>query len=65
MQRMILGALVMVLGAGGCSTYMVAAPSVQGKAYVVRDGASLWNCDATSGTPTCYQAKRQFTPQTK
>ena len=58
-----LGALAAV--SGGC-TYLSATPSVQGKAYVIRNeyvSSSFWNCDATSGEPVCYQTRKQFTKQ--
>ena len=58
-----LGALFAV--SGGC-TYLSATPSVQGKAYIMRNemaGSSFWNCDATGGEPVCYQTKKQFTQQ--
>ena len=45
------------LGSSGC-TYLTAVRSVQGKAYVAKltpFGGSFWNCDATSGEPTCYK----------
>lgn len=57
--------LAMLLGsvtASGCM-YVGVTPSVAGRAYVIKkEGgyigkSSLWNCDATSGTPTCYQVK--------
>jgi hypothetical protein len=41
--------------------YTVAAPAVQGRAYVIRNefvGSDFWNCDATSGEPVCYQVNR-------
>lgn len=42
----------------GC-VYVTVTPSVQGKAYVAQKkligGSSFWNCDATGGTPTCWQ----------
>lgn len=57
--------LVLSALSGGC-TYLAATPSVQGRAYVIRNeyvSSSYWNCDATSGEPTCYQTKKQFTKQ--
>lgn len=49
------------LFASGC-TYMAVTPSVNGRAYVVKKKgnfllgkSSLYNCDATNGTPTCYE----------
>jgi hypothetical protein len=46
--------------ASGC-VYVTVTPSVQGKAFVAQKkligGSSFWNCDATSGTPTCWQVK--------
>jgi hypothetical protein len=53
------------LTGAGC-TYLAATPSVQGRAYVIRNeyvSSSYWNCDATSGEPTCYQTKKHFTAQ--
>ena len=47
---------------GGC-TYMATTPSVQGRAYVVRNAyvsSDFWNCDATSGEPVCYQTKKKY-----
>ncbi len=41
---------------------MTAVPSVQGRAYVVRGGTEVWNCDATSGDPVCYQTKKKYAP---
>jgi len=56
---MLLGSLT----AAGC-TYVAVTPSVNGRAYVVKSkgnfllgSSTLWNCDATNGTPTCYQVK--------
>ena len=64
MRRLKWGVLALFIGAAsGCTTYAVAVPSVQGRAYITKDGQTFWNCDATSGTPTCYQTKRKFTPQ--
>jgi uncharacterized protein YceK len=42
------------LCSSGCTTYFTAVRSVQGKAYV-HSGSAFWNCDATSGEPTCYK----------
>jgi hypothetical protein len=42
---------------GGCMPYFTATQSVQGRAYVT-SGKALWNCDATSGEPVCYQVKQ-------
>jgi hypothetical protein len=42
--------------------YAYATPAIQGRAYVVRQsftGGSFWNCDATSGEPTCYEVNKQ------
>jgi len=63
MMRIAGAALLLLFGAGGCTVYTIATPSVAGRAFIVRDGSSFWNCDATSGAPVCYQTKRQFTPQ--
>ena len=52
------------LSSGGC-TYLSATPSVQGRAFVVRNeyvSSSYWNCDATSGEPVCYQTRKKFQP---
>ncbi len=57
--------LAMLLGgvtASGCM-YVAVTPSVAGRAYVVKKQggylgkSDMWNCDATTGTPTCYQVK--------
>jgi hypothetical protein len=57
--------LAMLLGgvtASGCM-YVAVTPSVAGRAYVVKKQggylgkSELWNCDATTGTPTCYEVK--------
>ncbi len=53
--------LAAALAASGC-TYLTATPSVAGHAYVVRvamGASSFWNCDATSGEPTCYETKKE------
>lgn len=46
--------------ASGCM-YITVTPSVQGKAFIAQKkligGSSFWNCDATNGTPTCWQVK--------
>ncbi|MBL8635289.1 MAG: hypothetical protein JNM40_18835 [Myxococcales bacterium] len=45
--------------AAGC-IHVTAVPSVQGKAFVVKTtpfGGSFWNCDATSGEPSCYKVQ--------
>ncbi len=52
------------LCSGGC-TYLAATPSVQGRAFVIRNeyvSSSYWNCDATSGEPVCYQTRKHFQP---
>ena len=52
------------ISSAGC-TYLAATPSVQGRAYVVRNeyvSSSYWNCDATSGEPVCYQTRKKFQP---
>ena len=56
---MLLGSIT----ASGC-TYIAVTPSVNGRAYVVKTKgnfllgkSSFWNCDATNGTPTCYEVK--------
>ncbi|HMU40474.1 MAG TPA: hypothetical protein PKE31_15810 [Pseudomonadota bacterium] len=49
--------LAFVCASSGC-VHVAAVPSVQGKAYVVKSspfGGSFWNCDATTGEPTCYK----------
>lgn len=66
MKRLIgLGVLAATaLTFGGC-TYIAVTPSVQGRAYIVRNGAGssdYWNCDATSGEPVCYQTKKKYLP---
>jgi hypothetical protein len=62
-RKILLGMLLGSLTAAGC-TYVAVTPSVNGRAYVVKTkgkyllgSSTLWNCDATSGTPTCYQVK--------
>jgi len=62
-RTILLGLLLGSLTAAGC-TYVAVTPSVNGKAYVVKKkgnlllgSSTLWNCDATSGTPTCYEVK--------
>jgi hypothetical protein len=63
--------LVVLAAFGGllpACTFLTAAPSVQGRAYVIRNEyiqTTFWNCDATSGEPVCYQTKKQFTAQPK
>lgn len=46
------------LVSSGC-VYVTVTPSVQGKAFVAQKkligGSSFWNCDATGGTPTCWE----------
>ncbi len=58
--------IAMVLGSLSASacTYVAVTPSVAGRAYIVKSkgnfllgSSSFWNCDATSGTPTCYEVK--------
>ncbi len=58
-------ALIFVALLGGGCTYLTAAPSVQGRAFVIRNeyvSSSYWSCDATSGEPVCYQTRKQFQP---
>ena len=61
-KKILLAALLAGVTASGC-TYVAVTPSVAGRAYVVKKHgmfvgkSSLWNCDATTGTPTCYQVK--------
>ncbi len=66
MKRLIgLGVLAATAIAYGGCTYTVVTPSVQGRAYVVRNAMSssdFWNCDATSGEPVCYQTKKKYLP---
>ena len=57
MKKSLLLALGLLLSQSGC-VYVTAVKSTQGKAYVVKAtpfGSTLWNCDATSGEPTCYR----------
>jgi hypothetical protein len=64
-MRWLLAATALLAVSGGC-TYIAATPSVQGRAYVIRNeyvSSSFWNCDATGGEPVCYQTKKQFTQQ--
>jgi hypothetical protein len=49
--------------ASGCSSFVTAVPSVQGRAFIVHNGNEFWNCDATSGEPVCYQTKKKYTTQ--
>ena len=65
MKRLIgLGVVAMAaITFGGCAaSYMTAVPSVQGRTYVIRNGQEMWNCDATSGEPVCYQTKKVYQP---
>ncbi len=61
-KKILLAMLLAGVTASGC-TYVAVTPSVAGRAYVVKKHgmfvgkSSLWNCDATTGTPTCYQVK--------
>ena len=62
-RKILFAMLLGSLTAAGC-TYVAVTPSVNGRAYVVKKkgnfllgSSTLWNCDATSGTPTCYQVK--------
>ncbi len=51
--------LAFAMTAAGC-IHVTAVPSVQGKAFVVKTtpfGGSFWNCDATSGEPSCYKVQ--------
>jgi len=63
MKTILLATLLGGVTASGCM-YVAVTPSVAGRAYVVKKQgtylagkSSLWNCDATAGTPTCYQVK--------
>ena len=65
MRSVLLVAGALAIGATGC-TYIAAAPSVAGRAFVVRNeyvSSSYWSCDATSGEPICHQTMKQFTAQ--
>ena len=45
----------------GCG-YVIATPSVQGRAFVVQSGlfsSTYWSCDATGAQPVCYQTKQK------
>jgi len=62
-RKILFAMLLGSLTAAGC-TYVAVTPSVNGRAYVVKKkgnfllgSSTLWNCDATNGTPTCYQVK--------
>jgi hypothetical protein len=58
MKQIIVG-LVLASSATGCIA-VTATPAVHKKAYVVKGnmfGTSFWNCDASSGTPKCWQVK--------
>lgn len=62
MRKLLLAATILASGAmsSGC-LYAVAAPTVKGRAFVIRNefvGSSFWNCDATNGAPVCYQTKK-------
>ena len=60
-RKILFATLLGSVFASGC-TYVAVTPSVAGRAYVVKKKgnfllgkSSLYNCDATSGTPTCYE----------
>jgi hypothetical protein len=53
-------AFTAIIACGCAPMVMTAVPSVQGRAYVVRGGTEVWNCDATSGEPVCYQTKKKY-----
>jgi hypothetical protein len=62
-RKILFATLLGCVFASGC-TYVAVTPSVAGRAYVVKKKgnfllgkSSLYNCDATSGTPTCYEVK--------
>jgi|SRR5688572_25419494 hypothetical protein len=62
-RKILFATLLGSLTAFGC-TYVAVTPSVNGRAFVVKKKgnfllgkSSFWNCDATSGTPTCYEVK--------
>jgi hypothetical protein len=66
MRRLLMGfaALGALSSLSGCM-YMVATPSVQGRAFVVRNAmvsSDFWNCDATAGDPVCYQTQKANLP---
>ncbi len=54
-----LGTVFAALALNGCIG-VTATPAVQGKAYVVKGsifGTTVYNCDATSGEPRCWEVK--------
>lgn len=61
-KKILLAMLLGAVTASGCM-FVAVTPSVAGRAYVIKkEGgflgkSSLWNCDATTGTPTCYEVK--------
>lgn len=62
MRKLLLIGTILASGAlsSGC-LYAVAAPTVKGRAFVIRNefvGSSFWNCDATNGQPVCYQTRK-------
>ncbi len=61
MRSLLLGICVLGFTLGGC-THVMAVRGQQGKAYVVKAtplGSTFWNCDATTGKPKCYKAKKK------
>jgi hypothetical protein len=64
MRTLLAVGLLWLVGAG--CTFLTAAQTVQGKAYLIRNeyiSSSFWNCEAPGGEPVCYQTKKQFTRQ--
>lgn len=59
-KSLLVAALLASTLSSGC-IYVTVTPSVNGKAFIAQKkligGSSFWNCDATNGTPTCWQVK--------
>lgn len=56
-----MGLALLALASQACaaSWHVVYSPSVAGRAWVVQNGISVLNCDATQGQPRCWHVNEQ------
>ncbi|MDB4931787.1 MAG: hypothetical protein JWM10_4271 [Myxococcaceae bacterium] len=56
-RRLMFWAALALAGVSGCSSWYVVHPTVNGRAFVSRDGEVL-NCDAAGDHPRCWHVRQ-------
>ena len=53
------GCTVLSAVLSGCTSYIVAAATVRGRAFVTSSDGKILSCDATAGVPQCWTAEQR------